>query len=176
MAELGLIVGGGLAADLILKAELNHMWELACLRWHQLVMPDVPSCLHRRQASSHRKAEQTRLVAELGLIVGGGLAADLILKAELNQMWELACLRWHQLGVPERPMCLHRRQTSSHRKAEHTGLAAELGKIVGGGLVADLILEADLNQMWELACLRWHQLVMPDVPSCLHRRQASSHR
>ncbi|MFL1547470.1 hypothetical protein, partial [Pseudomonas sp. O39] len=44
-----------------LKLKLNQMWELACrtaepLRWHQLGMPDVPRCLHRRQASSHRKA------------------------------------------------------------------------------------------------------------------------
>ena len=29
------------------------MWELACLRWHQLVLPDTPRCLYRRQASSH---------------------------------------------------------------------------------------------------------------------------
>ena len=90
-------------------------------------MPDVPSCLHRRQASSHRKAEHSGLVAELGKIMGGGLAADLVLEAELHQMWELACLRWHQLGVPDRPMCLHRRQASSHSKAEHIGLMAELG-------------------------------------------------
>src|SRR5471032_1909283 len=33
------------------------MWELACLRWHQLVVPDRPRCLHRRQASSNRKAK-----------------------------------------------------------------------------------------------------------------------
>jgi len=54
---------GGLTADLILEAELNQMWELACLRWHQLGVPDVPSCLHRRQASSHRKTEHNRLAA-----------------------------------------------------------------------------------------------------------------
>ena len=48
---------GGLTADLILKAELNQRWELACLRWHRLGVPDVPRCLHRRQASSHRKAK-----------------------------------------------------------------------------------------------------------------------
>ncbi|SDT64522.1 hypothetical protein SAMN04490182_6092 [Pseudomonas cedrina] len=29
-------------------------------------------------------------------------------------MWELACLRWHPLGLPDRPRCLHRRQASSH--------------------------------------------------------------
>src|SRR5450830_1410065 len=29
-------------------------------------------------------------------------------------VWELACLRWHHLGVTEKPMCLHRRQASSH--------------------------------------------------------------
>ena len=29
------------------------MWELACLRWHHLGPTDRPSCLHRRQASSH---------------------------------------------------------------------------------------------------------------------------
>ncbi len=51
---------GGVTADLILEAELNQMWELACLRWHRLVMPDRPSCLHRRQASSHRKAKAVR--------------------------------------------------------------------------------------------------------------------
>ncbi len=33
-------------------------------------------------------------------------------------MWELACLRWHQPGVPAGPRCLHRRQASSHRKAK----------------------------------------------------------
>ena len=29
------------------------LWELACLRWHRLGLPDFPRCLHRRQASSH---------------------------------------------------------------------------------------------------------------------------
>ena len=48
----------------------------------------------------------------------GGLTADLMLEAELNQRWELACLRWYRLGVPDRPSCLHRRQASSHRKAK----------------------------------------------------------
>ncbi len=38
-----------------------NLWELACLRWYQLGMPDVPSCLHRRQASSHRKADLIQL-------------------------------------------------------------------------------------------------------------------
>ncbi|WP_218175326.1 hypothetical protein, partial [Pseudomonas sp. D2002] len=68
-----------------------------------------------------------------------GLTADLILEAELNHMWELACLRWHRLGVPAGPKCLHRRQASSHRKAEHSGLAAELGLIVGAGLLANAV-------------------------------------
>ncbi|AZF64863.1 Transcriptional regulator, GntR family [Pseudomonas sp. LBUM920] len=36
----------------------QSMWELACLRWNRLVVPDRPRCLHRRQASSHRKAKQ----------------------------------------------------------------------------------------------------------------------
>ena len=36
----------------------GHQWELVCriaapLRWHQLGVPGVPRCLHRRQASSH---------------------------------------------------------------------------------------------------------------------------
>ncbi len=43
-------------ADLIVKTARGLMWELACLRWHQLDVPDTPRCLHRRQASSHRKA------------------------------------------------------------------------------------------------------------------------
>ncbi len=38
-------------------------------------------------------------------------------KAGTVQMWELACLRWHHLGVSEKPSCLHRRQASSYRKA-----------------------------------------------------------
>ena len=71
----------------------------------------------------------------------GGLTADLTFEAELNQMWELACLRWHQLVVPDTPRCLHRRQASSHRKAEHSGLAAELGLIVGAGLLAKAVYQ-----------------------------------
>ena len=39
------------------------MWELACLRWHHLGVSDVPSCLHRRQASSHRKASSAFALA-----------------------------------------------------------------------------------------------------------------
>ncbi len=67
---------GGLTAGLILKAELNQMWELACLRWHQLVVPDRPRCLHRRQASSHRKAKAVRCWRSvLGQTVGAGLLA-----------------------------------------------------------------------------------------------------
>ena len=31
-------------------------------------------------------------------------------------MWELACLRWHHLGLTDVPRCLHRRQASSHTK------------------------------------------------------------
>src|SRR5476649_159580 len=70
---------GGLTADLILRAEPNSMWELACLRWHQLVVPDTPRCLHRRQASSHRKAKQHG---------AGGLYPV--------KLWERACsrMRW----------------------------------------------------------------------------------
>ncbi len=29
-------------------------------------------------------------------------------------MWELACLRWHHLGIADSPRRLHRRQASSH--------------------------------------------------------------
>ncbi|SDS40641.1 hypothetical protein SAMN04490182_1466 [Pseudomonas cedrina] len=47
---------GGLRADRYLTVELGQMWELACLRRHQLGMPDSPGRPHRRQASSHRKA------------------------------------------------------------------------------------------------------------------------
>ncbi|MEW5510967.1 hypothetical protein AB1680_30630, partial [Pseudomonas antarctica] len=73
----------------------------------------------------------------------GGLTAGLILKAELNQMWELACLRWHRLGVTDTPSCLHRRQASSHRKAKQSGavLAAELGQLVGAGLLAKAVCQ-----------------------------------
>ncbi|AMW82354.1 hypothetical protein AK972_1554 [Pseudomonas yamanorum] len=35
-------------------------------------------------------------------------------------MWELACLRWHHLGLTERPSCLHRRQASSHTSPAFT--------------------------------------------------------
>src|SRR5471032_3235717 len=69
---------GGLTAGLILKAELNQRWELACLRRHQLVVPDRPSCLHRRQASSHRKASSAVVEAELGQLVGAGLLAKAV--------------------------------------------------------------------------------------------------
>ena len=34
---------------------------------------------------------------------------------------------------------MHRRQASSHRKAEHRSLNAELGKIVGAGLLANAV-------------------------------------
>ncbi len=51
---------GGLRADRFLEADLGPLWELACLRRHQLDMPDSPRRPHRsgaaiRQASSHRK-------------------------------------------------------------------------------------------------------------------------
>ncbi len=50
-----------------------------------------------------------------------------------------------------------------------------------GGLRADRFLEADLGPLWELACLRRHQLDMPDSPRRPHRsgaaiRQASSYQ
>ena len=67
----------------------------------------------------------------------GGLTADLILEAQPNSMWELACLRWHLLGFTDRPRCLHRRQASSHRKAKRCG---------GGGLHS--------VKLWERACSR----------------------
>ncbi len=35
------------------SVHVAFLWELACLRWHRLGVPDLPSCLHRRQASSH---------------------------------------------------------------------------------------------------------------------------
>ncbi|CRM42977.1 hypothetical protein [Pseudomonas sp. 24 E 1] len=52
---------GGLRTDRVFEADLGHLWELACLRRHQLDMPDSPRRPHRsdaaiRQASSHRKA------------------------------------------------------------------------------------------------------------------------
>ena len=44
----------------------------------------------------------------------GGLGANRLLSVQRGQMWELACLRWHPLGVPDELRCLHRRQTSAH--------------------------------------------------------------
>ena len=41
------------------------MWELACLRWHHLGVTDRPSCLHRRQASSHKSLAPTFMVVSL---------------------------------------------------------------------------------------------------------------
>jgi len=125
---------------------LGQRWELACLRWHQLVVPDTQRCLHRRQASSHRKAKHcgagscTRSTCGSGLAreSGGPVTHELTepppsrasplpqldlcasgrgVACVLGQRWELACLRWHQPGVPDRPRCLHRRQARSHRKA-----------------------------------------------------------
>ncbi len=54
------------------------MWELACLRWHLLAMPDTPSCLHRRQASSHRKAKQCGAGRCTRLNCGSGLARECV--------------------------------------------------------------------------------------------------
>src|SRR5471032_1715962 len=67
----------------------------------------------------------------------GGLTAGLILKAQLNQRWELACLRWHRLGVTDRPRCLHRRQASSHRKAKQCGAGSCTRSTCGSGLARE---------------------------------------
>ena len=154
---------GGLTADLILKAEPNSMWELACLRWHRLGVPDGPSCLHRRQASSHRSK------------------ALRCWRRDSVKLWERACLRWYLLVMPDTPRCLHRRQASSHRKAKHYGAGGGTRSNCGSGLaredggsvsscVADTppsraspLPQFDRFQpsalhcfafLWELACLR----------------------
>ncbi len=67
----------------------------------------------------------------------GGLTADLILEAELNQMWELACLRWRLLGVTDTPRCLHRRQASSYRKAKPCGAGRCTRSTCGSGLARE---------------------------------------
>ena len=74
----------------------------------------------------------------------------------LALLWELACLRWPRLGLPER--------TGSNCGS---GLARE-----GGVSVA--------------TCIDWHtafaskrahlDCIFSGIPRCLHRRQASSHR
>ena len=102
----------------------RSMWELACSRRHRLGVTDTPSCLHRRQASSHRKAKALRWW-----------------RLHPVKLWERACSRRHRLGFTDTPRCLHRRQASSHRKAEHRRLAAELGLIVGAGLLAKAVYQ-----------------------------------
>ncbi len=59
------------------------------------------------------------------------------LSCVLDQRWELACSRWHQPGVPDRPRCLHRRQASSHRKAKHCGAGSCTRSTCGSGLARE---------------------------------------
>ncbi|WP_419789498.1 chorismate mutase [Pseudomonas edaphica] len=65
------------------------MWELACLRWHPLGIPDAPSCPHRRQASSHRRsALKHRLVFALLFVSVSASAAPPTLEPLLNSIAE----------------------------------------------------------------------------------------
>ena len=73
----------------------------------------------RRRSKAKAKAER------------GGLRADRYLTVELGQMWELACLRRHQRGVPDEPRCLHRsgaaiRQASSYIESGSTHIIGRL--------------------------------------------------
>src|SRR5450830_26071 len=49
--EMGFCGRNGLNGGV--RNEHRILWELACLRWHHCGPADIPSCLHRRQASSH---------------------------------------------------------------------------------------------------------------------------
>ena len=74
-----------------------------------------------------------------------------------QNLWELACLRWHHRGLPATPRRLHRGQARSHNNpCKHQILRAT-------------------QFLWELACLRWHHRGLPAIPRCLHRGQARSH-
>jgi hypothetical protein len=78
-------------------------------------------------------------------------------------LWELACLRWHHLGVPERPSCLHHRQASSHPQqtvpAFDLALASHHSSRPVGRCVLDLlltlILGAPLNHAGRNSTLIW---------------------
>ncbi|AZF63602.1 hypothetical protein C4J83_2613 [Pseudomonas sp. LBUM920] len=129
-------------------------------------MPDTPSCLHRRQASSYRKAKQcaagscTRSNCGSGLAREGGgsvtheltdpphsrasplphldfCESDRWVSFALGQRWELACLRWHLLVMPDTPSCLHRRQASSYRKAKQCAAGSCTRSNCGSGLARE---------------------------------------
>ena len=63
-------------------------------------------------------------LGERAVVMGAGALAVLIhhtFNGDTETLWELACLRWHRLGLTDRPRRLHR----GHARLPHE-LSAEL--------------------------------------------------
>ncbi len=131
-------------------AAMGHPWPSAanpasCRVTH------VPKPAFGQRGFTGRRRSQAKAKAERG-----GLGADRYCVVDPSQMWELACLRRHQLDMPDSPRCLYRsgaaiRQASSHRKAisgaqKKTAFAPHHSSRLSGRCAFALDLDFDLRR------------------------------